>query len=365
MPFFSENYLTLLNQFSSSKTNFIQFLEELMVNSYLCLHYKEAQNKFNLVIDTTNINRPYKDKIDYFKEIYEKTKEFIIDIIFNDNAYKNNIINEVITIVLCLCNGLNDINELNDENLKIRNILFDLLKELLKNIIEIYSRKIKDNNKKIMKRHSLKDVTKAKNNDNMINEKKDEINSKHEKLVQNYAIITSFIFEYILLMENSNVFISKILTDNSDDLVKIKNFAGIPGFLKYEINKKKEKKSKPSKIDIYLKMLDDIMESFNIENLLKIIINKKDKEKRKTIDINTNESLIFSFEPSEIKKLFKDYSNKDLKNAIKEKINLLLLSYNEEFKNLPLITIITILNNYYIDSFINSGGNETISLESE
>jgi hypothetical protein len=61
MPFFSENYLTLLNQFSSSKTNFIQFLEELMVNSYLCLHYKEAQNKFNLVIDTTNINRPYKD----------------------------------------------------------------------------------------------------------------------------------------------------------------------------------------------------------------------------------------------------------------------------------------------------------------
>ena len=128
MPFMSENYLTLLNQFSSSKTNFIQFLEELMVNSYLCLYYKEAQNKFNLVIETTSINRPYKDKIDYFKEIYEKTKEFIIDIIFNDNSYKNNIINEVITIVMCLCNGLNDINELNDENINVRNILINLLK---------------------------------------------------------------------------------------------------------------------------------------------------------------------------------------------------------------------------------------------
>ena len=288
MPFMSENYLTLLNQFSSSKTNFIQFLEELMVNSYLCLYYKEAQNKFNLVIETTSINRPYKDKIDYFKEIYEKTKEFIIDIIFNDNSYKNNIINEVITIVMCLCNGLNDINELNDENIKVRNILINLLKELLTNIIERYSHKIKeikDNNKKIMKRYSLKDVTKTKNNDNIINEKKDEINSKHEKLIQNYAIFTSFIFEYILLIENSNVFISKILTGDSNDLVKIKNFAGIPDFLKYEINKNKEKKSIPSKIDIYLKMVDDLMESFNIENLLKIMINKKDKEKRKTIDI--------------------------------------------------------------------------------
>ena len=146
----------------------------------------------------------------------------------------------------------------------------------------------------------------------------------------------------MLLLVNSNNYISNIFTGDS---TKVQNFSGFPDFLKYEIDQNENKKLITPKIDLYLKVYKNILTMFNIENLLKNI---------NTINIEKKENSIFYFEPTEINKFFKEVANnKDLKNKLKEKLNLLFLNYKEEFKDFPLITIISILNNYYINYFIN------------
>ena len=355
---FNGNYLTLLNYFSSSKTNFMQFLEELMVNSYIFIHYKEAQNKFSFVNEFKTPEN--KNKNEYFQVIYEKTKELIIDIFFNDiNINKNNIINELINIVLSLCNGLKNINEFNEKDKIIRNIMLNLLKEFLTDISNIYITKLKEYEKKMNKKSSSKKVLKSKNSENItINDKNDEILSSYENIKHNFIIFIYFIFEYTLLLINSNIYISKILTD---DLLKIKNFSDVPDFLKYEIDKNGNKNETSINIDLYLKVYYDIINFFSIENLLKKINSSSQNTNDNKHKIEVIEESLFYFEPLEINKLFKESSiNKDLKNILKENLNLLFLSYNDLFKNFPLITIITILNNYYINYFIYSKQNEKI-----
>ena len=346
----SPNYIKLLAYFSSSKTNFLQFLEELMINSYLCLHYKKAEKKFNYVEEYTIPHGANKNKDEYFQTIYEKTKELIIDIYFSEfNLNKNNdIINEIINIVLSLCNGLKNIKDFDKENEKIRDILFDLLKEFLNNISEIYTiilgiMKKKINKKpEIIKQHMSENIS-------LIHEKNDKSYSDYKTMKKNYAIFTTFIFEYYLLLINSNNYMSNTF----DDLPKLKNFAGISDFLKYQIDKNGEKKQINMTIDIYLKIYHDIIDFFNIEKLLQNINSSSDKKKLKK-EKEEKEGLIFYFEPKQIIKLVKEISiNRELKNKLKEKLELLFLSYKEEFKFLPLITIITILNNFYINYFIN------------
>ena len=373
----NDNYLKLLNYFSSSKTKFLQFIEELMINSYLCLYSKEAQNKFNYIDDP---NSHQKDKNEYFKIIYEKAKELIIDIYFNEeNLYKNDIIYEVIYIIIFLFGGFNNKKDIDEENIKIKNILINLLTEFLSEIIEIYNIKI-DIYKSKLRKKSSKDLSGNKNNDNL-NEKNEKIYSHYKEIKKNYLIFMTFVFEYTILLSNSNNFISNTFTE---EFVKIKNFSGIPDFIKYEIDNKGTKKLFNSKIEIFLKAYNSIIKNFNIENLLKKINyslqekkdskdfkENKDKEKEKDSAENKNkkeekEGDVFYFEPNKITKLFKEFSiNKELKNTLKEKLNLLFLNYKEEFKSFPLITIITILSNYYIDFYINSKSNKEIDLKSK
>ena len=354
----SDNYLKLLNFFSLSKTGFVQFLEELMINSYLCIYYSEAQNKFNFIEDSSNSHGENKKKNEYFKIIYEKTKELIIDIYFNEkNLNKSNdILYDIINIILSLYNGLKDKNELDENNIKIRDILFNFLKEFLDEISQLYNLKLDFYKRKITKKPSTSNIN-TKNNDNttFINEKNDNIYSEIKK---NYAIFITFIFEYSLLLINSNNYIGKKFTN---DMCIIKNYSGIPEFLKYEIDKNGNKKLMSIKIDLYLKIYEDVLNFFNVEKLLKKI-NFQQENKNK---IEINEGTVFYFEPTDINKLLKEISiNKDLKNKLKEKLNLLFLSYKDEFKNFPLITIITILNNYYINYYISSKSNENVNLES-
>ena len=373
----NDNYLKLLNYFSASKTKFLQFLEELMINSYLCLYCKEGQNKFNF-IDETNIHQ--KDKNEYFKIIYEKVKELIIDIYFNEgNLYKNDIIYEVINIILFLYGGFNNKEDINEENIKIKNILINMLTEFLNEIIEIYNIKI-DIYKSKLRKKSSKDFNNNKNNDSL-NEKNEKVYSNYEAIKKNYSIFFTFIFEYTLLMTNSNNFISNKF---SKEFTIIKNFSGIPDFLKYEIDIKDNKILINSKIELFLKAYNTIIKNFNIQHLLKKINNslqekkdskdfKENKEKEKDKNnienkniIEENEGDIFNFEPNKITKLFKEFSiNKELKNKLKEKLNLLFLNYKEDFNNFPLITIITILSNYYIDFYINSKSQKEKDLKSK
>ena len=145
----NKSYSRLLGFFSSSRTKFTQFLEELTINSYLCIYHEEAGKKFNYIKDSTYLLIE-KKKEEYFTEIYKKAKEIIIDIYFYDNNLNNNIINEMINIILHLYGGLKKVNEVDDENIKIKNILFTFLQEFLQAIADIYNLKL-DYYQKILK----------------------------------------------------------------------------------------------------------------------------------------------------------------------------------------------------------------------
>ena len=352
----NDNYLKLLNFFSSSKTNFIQFLEELMINSYLSLYIDEWKNRFNYINESPISQGNVMSINEYFKLIYENSKELIIDIYFHDiNLNKNDIIYEIFAMILYLSNGLINIKDLNEEDIKIKNILLNLVKELLTDIIGTYNTKLDIYRKKLNKRHSSKDLN-YKNNENISsNDKIDKIYLSYKTIKKSYAIFVSFIFEYIFLLKYSNKYASNLFRGN---LVKITNFSGIPDFLKYEIDKNGNKTINNNQIEFYLKISENIMNFFNVENLIQELNTSQDKKDNKE-NLEDNKEIIFNLDTMEINKLYKELQiNKDLKSEIKEKLNLLFLNYREEFNNFPLVTIITILNNHYIDYFINNKVNK-------
>ena len=139
---------------------------------------------------------------------------------------------------------------------------------------------------------------------------------------------------------------SKVFDDNT---TKIKNYLGLPDFLSYEIDKKGNKKLMKINIDLYLKIYERIINNFNIEKDLERI-NSLSLGKKGSIEMtdkkekNKNEKYIFDIfhlEPNDISKILKEYTNnKEAKNKLKEKLNLLFLTYNEEFKDLPLLVFI-------------------------
>ena len=250
----------------------------------------------------------------------------------------------MINIILHLFGGLKKVNEVDNENIKIKNILFTFLQEFLQEIADIYNSKL-DYYQKILKNTTP-------NN----NEKSDFNLIKYEEVKKKYALFSNFVFEYLFLLTNSNNFMSKVFDDNS---TKIKNYLGLPVFLNYEIDKEGNKKIMKIKIDLYLKIYERIINNFNIEKYLERI-NSLSLGKKGSIEMtdkkekNKNEKYvfyIFHLDPNDISKIMKEYTNnKETKNKLKEKLNLLFLTYNEEFKDLPLLVIITILNNYYIST---------------
>ena len=336
----SISYKRLLGYFSSSKTQFIKFLEELTINTYLCTYYEEVQNKFNYIKESSTYTGLDKKNNEYFSEIYNVSKEIIIDIYFYENKMKNDIIDEIFNIVLSLYEGLKKVDEINDEDIKIKNILFTFLQEFLTTIIDLYNSRL-DYYKKNLKNN---------------NDKSDPNYIIYKEIEKKYACFLNFVFEYLFLLTNSNNYISKSFPS---DEAKIKNFVSLPDFLVYEFDKDGNKKIMEIKIDLYLKIYKKILDYFNIEKLLEKINNLSLDKKGSTDlaekkDKNKNEKykrIIFYFEPREITKLLKEYTNnKEIKTKFKERLTYLFLSYSEEFKDLPLILMISILNNYYIST---------------
>ena len=323
----NENYFKLLDYFSSSKSKFVQFLEELMINSYLCLYYEDAGNKFNWIKESTNYIGIEKGKNEYFKEIYNHSKELLSDIYFYDNKMNNNIINEIFDIVLFLYGGLKKTNEINEENIIIKKILFTFLQEFLNSIVDLYKIRY-DYYRKILKNSNEKSLIK-------------------KEMMKKYIQFSDFIFEYLFLLTNSNNFISKAF---SKKMIKGRNYITLPDFLTYELDKDGNKKLLDIKIDLYLKVNKKIIDNFNIEKYLKKINNIPSTDKKVVIDMNENNIRnIFYLEPSDINKMLKEFTNsKELKNYLKSKLNLLFSCYDGEFKDVPQIIIISILNNYYI-----------------
>ena len=343
----NEKYMNLLEYFSTSKSKFIQFLEELMINSYLCIYHEEAGNKFNWIKEPATYIGIEKGKNEYFKEIYNHSKELLIDIYFYDNKMNNNIINEIFDIVLFIYGGLKKVNELNEENIKIKKILFILLQEFLNSIADLYNMRF-DYYRKLLKTNNEKSNIK-------------------KEMMKKYIHFLDFIFEYLFLLTNSNYYISKEFSKN---IIKARNYITLPDFLTYEIDKDGNKNLLDIKIDLYLKVSKRITDNFNMEKYLKkmntISTDKKGSfdmnEKKDKIKKEKNKRNIFCLEPSDINKMLKEFSNnKELKNYLKSKLNLLFSCYGGEFKDVPLIIIITILNNYYISK----KSSEKIDLTSE
>ena len=210
--FINDNYIKILNSFSSSKTKFLQFLEELMINSFLCLHINEAKKNFIIIEENSNTQQGNtKDNNENFKTIYLNTKELINDIYFNEiNLNKNDIIYEIINIILSSCNGLKDKKDLDEMDIKKREILFLLLKEFLNDIIEIYNAKLDYYKKKMFKKKNSKELLKQKINDFSENEIEEKIHSIYQITRKSYAVFVTFIFEYIILLVNSNNYISNM-----------------------------------------------------------------------------------------------------------------------------------------------------------
>ena len=246
----NEKYMKLLEYFSESKSKFIQFLEELMINSYLCIYYEDAVNKFNW-IESTNYIGIEKGKEEYFKEIYNHSKELLSDIYCYDNKMNNNIINEIFDIVLFLFGGLKKTNEITEENIIIKKILFTFLQEFLNSIADLYKIRYDYYRKILINNNNEKSLIK-------------------KEMIKKYICFCDFIFEYLFLLANSNNFITKTF---SKKIIKGRNYITLPDFLTYEIDKEGNKKLLDIKIDLYLKVNKKIIDNFNIEKYLKKINN--------------------------------------------------------------------------------------------
>ena len=181
----------------------------------------------------------------------------------------NNIIDEIFDIVLFLYGGLKKVNEINEENLKIKKILFTFLQEFLNSIADLYNIRI-DYYKKILKNN---------------NEKSD----LNKEIMKKYIFFTDFIFEYLFLLINSTNFISKTFSKN---IKKAKNYLELPDFLTYEIDKEGNKKILDIKIDLYLKANERIISNFDIEKYLEKLNSTPSIDKKGSLDMSEKKEKI-------------------------------------------------------------------------
>ena len=273
----NSNYYHLLDYFSFTNTKFLLLIEELLINSYLCIYDDNSRKKFIFIPENKQIRAGLNNKDDYFNIIYMKSKELLLDIYFHENnENKNAIIYNIINIILLL----NDVYNINQYNLLIK-----LLDSLLLEICDIYHDKLDfnkfkkqlieenniiglDNNKNI----KIKEKNKSLKNQDIINNYQIYFNS----LIKHYIGFGPFILEYCLLINNRNKFLSK----NDNNMKKINDF-GIPDILENTNN-----------LNVYFKFFEDIMPIFGIDKLL--------IEKNKNLKKYENDKEIYIFSKEEI-----------------------------------------------------------------
>ena len=330
----NSNYYHLLDYFSFTNTKFLLLIEELLINSYLCIYDDNSRKKFIFIPENKQIRAGLNNKDDYFNIIYMKSKELLLDIYFHENnENKNAIIYNIINIILLL----NDVYNINQYNLLIK-----LLDSLLLEICDIYHDKLDfnkfkkqlieenniiglDNNKNI----KIKEKNKSLKNQDIINNYQIYFNS----LIKHYIGFGPFILEYCLLINNRNIFLSK----NDNNMKKINDFR-IPDILENTNN-----------LNVYFKFFEDIMPIFGIDKLL--------IEKNKNLKKYENDKEIYIFSKEEISKLINEYIyNKDYRNKLRYNLELLLIKYNNSgyINKFPLIEILSILNNYCMEKYLNN-----------
>ena len=154
----------------------MQLIEELIINSYLCIHDENSRKKYTFTSDNIQIRSGLNNKDEYFKIIYSKSKELLMDIYFHENnENKNEILNNLMNIILLLSNQLKIKNTDNEDTYKF-NIFLELLKDILTTINDLYWDKMDYNKFKnnFIEENNLTDLNKINNKNN--NKTKEKVN---------------------------------------------------------------------------------------------------------------------------------------------------------------------------------------------
>ena len=321
-------YEYLLDYFIFTNTDFLQLIEEILINSYLCLNDNDYKDEIIFVLFKDNSKNSFKEN-DFFNMIIMRAKELLLDIYFyKNNNNKNKILNGIINLILLISNS----NKKCDLNLNLEvNLLYkfslELYEKILENINDQFLREInsikeKDNEKSF----------KSKNSNNIDNNQ----DSLYFSSIKTYFEFIPFLFEYYLF-KNHNIF----RVENYKNYVMQIN-AGFPQFFNLK---------NIGNFSIYYKFAKTISDLFNINKSLEFWA-KSNRKSKNNFDENSD---IFIFDKNFISKVFNDYiQNKEYKAEIKFKLELLLMKNNNKQKTyfFTIVEILTIFNNYYIEKYL-------------
>ena len=336
----NNNYFLLLNYFSFSETKFLQLIEELMINSYLCIHDENHRKIFIILSENSKIRSGLNNKDDFYNTIFSKSKELLLDIYFHvNNENKNKIIYNIINIILLESQELNVDKKTNkDDNKNKFNHLLILLKDLLKEVFNIYNNKLSFENFKnnYLEENNLIEVynnSKAKekaNIDIIINE---SYNTYYLSLVKYCIGLSPFVLEHCLLIKNCSKFVSESKVD-----IKTTYF-DYPEYL-----------NQCDDLNVFINFFYIITQIIDISTLS----NACSKNFKNNVDENKE---IYIYSEDNFSLLFKEYiSSKDGRNKLKPIIELFLLKYNSSgYKNqLSFAEILTIFYKFIIEDYLNS-----------
>ena len=339
----NNNYFLLLNYFSFSETKFLQLIEELMFNSYLCMHDENHRKIFIILSENFKIRTGMNNKDDFYNNIFSKSKELLLDIYFHvNNDNKNKIIYDIINIILLESHELDIEKEKNkDDNKNKFNHLLTLLKDLLLEIFNIYNNKINMDKFKIkyLEENNLLEEynnSKTKEKANIDNKINVSFDSYYFSLIKYSIGLGPFILEHCLLIKNCRKFVYKSKIENNTE-----NF-DYPEYL-----------SQCNDLNVYIKFFTLVKPLLDIKTFL---FSSNIKYKNFNIDKSKE---IYIFSEDDFSLLIKEFiSNKERRNKLKPFLELFLKKYNSsdsDYKNqFSFADILTIFYKFLIEEYLNN-----------
>ena len=335
--FVDSTFNRLLDLFCYTNTDFMNLIEEILIISYLYINDKEYKNKNIFVFNKkySNISK-LKDENEYFKIIYTKANELLINLYFHkNNKNKNKIINGVINHILIMSN-VHKKNNLNPDEKNLFNILLKLCEEFLEEINISFCKEIKS----IKMKEPIKLLEKAQPSKSKNQSKDIAIENTYPlyyTIIKTYFEFIPFLFEYHYLKNYSNLFLNEIYKN-----YEMKINAGFPEYYDLTGN---------LNYILYYKFSQLASDIFNINKSFELINTKK---KKKTIFFDEDNN-IYILDKKYISKLISDYiSGKEFVSEIRYKFELFLIknNNNQESNYFTIVEMLTILNNYYIEKYL-------------
>ena len=352
----SDIFNHLLDCFSYTNTQFLELIEEILITSYLYLHDKEYQNKIIFVHLKSDINNNKKNiEEELFNVIFSKAKILLIDIYIHDNnKNKNKILNNIVNLILLISNNNKDGTlNINPEENHIYKLLLKLYEDLLLVISNIFNQEInlkknensKKNIEKTLKSRPSKEIIFDNNSYPL-----------YYSLIKIYFEFIPFLFEYYLLK------IFEIFLPENYKKYEMKINAGFPELCDIK---------NVDNNSLYYTFVQATNDIFDINKIFELKNNSNNNMK----NIFDEKKEIYIFNQDFMSKIFNEYlSNKDYKNEIKFRIELLLIIKNfdnnennnkskdseiQKSNFFMIVEILTLLNNYFLEKYLNNDNNDS------